>query len=31
MFKAYAQDQGKAKAAIIKALEAAAIKFARSK
>lgn len=31
MFKAYDEDQGKAKAAIIKALEAAAIKFARSK
>jgi hypothetical protein len=31
MFKAYKEDEGKAKAAIIKALEAAAIKFARSK
>lgn len=31
MFKAYDEDQGKAKAAIIKALETAAIKFARSK
>ena len=31
MFKAYDEDQGKAKAAIIKALEAAALKFARSK
>jgi hypothetical protein len=31
MFKAYQEDQGKAKAAIIKALENAAIKFARMK
>lgn len=31
MFKAHDQDQGKAKAAIVKALEAAAIKFARGK
>ena len=31
MFKAYKEDEGKAKAAIVKALEAAAIKFARSK
>jgi hypothetical protein len=30
MFKAYDQDQGKAKAAIIKALETAAAKFNRS-
>jgi len=31
MFKAYDEDQGKAKAAIIKAIEKAAIKFARGK
>jgi hypothetical protein len=31
MFKAYKEDEGKAKAAIVKALEAAALKFARSK
>jgi hypothetical protein len=31
IFKAYKEDEGKAKAAIIKAIEAAAIKFARSK
>jgi hypothetical protein len=31
MFKAYDEDQGKAKAAIIQALEKAAIKFARGK
>ena len=31
MFKAYEEDQGKAKAAIVKALEKAAVKFARSK
>lgn len=31
LLRAYDEDQGKAKAAIIKALEAAALKFARSK
>ena len=31
MFKAYKEDEGKARAAIVKALEAAALKFARSK